>query len=473
MLAERGIGDADVLQYLAPTLRALLPTLVAGRHGPCRGSTPSSPARGSMSSTTTSTERPRRRCSAASSRRWAVRRALRRTVCEGYDRSAEALLRLRDDRPLIVTVDCGTAAHEPLPSASAGLDVIVIDHHRAPGGAAAGDRRRQSQPAGRSGFGHLAAVGVAFLLAVAVRRVAADGMRRGLSRILRRWLDLVALGTVCDMVPPTGLNRAFVVQGPGRRRQQCRAGGDRRRRRGARASSAHDFGFVIGLRINAGGRVGEADLGARLLSSDDPAEVAEVAARLDAFNQRQQIEAVLERALQQALTVNGSQADLGRRRGLVRGVVGIASRLVERFHKPAIVAVADGKAVASCRSVAGVDLGRAIREGAAAGVLGKAAAMRWPAGFTVAADRPRRSGSSAALPVQTGRVPPAVRRYASPPASASPACVADWIAGLDRLAPFGAVIPSRCSPSRRRACSGRRAPAQHLSCRLIDQRGAG
>ena len=193
------------------------------------------------------------------------------------------------------------------------------------------------------------------------------------------------------MVPLTGLNRAFVVQG-----LKVAAGGNNA---GLAAIAAvagvhgplqlHDLGFVIGPRINAGGRVGEADLGARLLSSDDPAEVAEVAARLDAFNrQRQQIGRACSSALQRGPTVNGSRLIWVAGEDWHAGVVGIvASRLVERFHKPAIVvAVADGKAVASCRSVAGVDLGRAIREGVAAGVL-KGGGHAMAGGFTVGRDR--------------------------------------------------------------------------------------
>ncbi len=223
-----------------------------------------------------------------------------------------------------------------------------------------------------SGLGHLAAVGVAFLVAVAVNRAL---RRRGWYAArpepdLRRWLDLVALGTVCDMVPLTGLNRAFVIQG-----LKIAAAGNNAGLAAVAAVAGvrgpplvHDLGFAIGPRINAGGRVGEADLGARLLACDDPAEAAGLAARLDALNrQRQHIEAgVLERALQQTPAADGDGAHLVWVAGgdWHPGVVGIvASRLVERFHKPAVVvAVADGEAVASCRSVAGLDLGRAIRD---------------------------------------------------------------------------------------------------------------
>src|SRR3954454_24916351 len=227
-------------------------------------------------------------------------------IREGYGPNAPALLRLREEGAAIaVTVDCGATAHEPLAAAKeAGLDVIVVDHHvgepRLPPAIAVVNPNRVDET---SPHGALAAVGVAFLLAVAVNRALretgwyADRPEPD----LLQWLDLVALGTVCDVVPLTVVNRALVAQGIRVSRQL--------RNPGMRALAAvggvtapidaYHLGFVLGPRVNAGGRVGGADLGARLLASDDPRETAELAQILDAYNrERRAIEAeTLEEAI--------------------------------------------------------------------------------------------------------------------------------------------------------------------------------
>jgi single-stranded-DNA-specific exonuclease len=299
---------------------------------------------------------------------------------------------------------------------------------------------------------------------------------------LRRWLDLVALGTVCDMVPVVGLNRAFVVQGlkiaaaatnPGLSAIAAVAG-----LRGP--PQVQDLGFAIGPRINAGGRVGEADLGARLLASDDPAEVAGLAARLDALNrQRQHIEAgVLERALERIQTAVADPSSLIWVAGQDwhPGVVGIvASRLVERFHKPAVVAaIADGEAVASCRSTPGIDLGRAIREALATGLLLKGGGHAMAGGFTVACDRLAETERflSGAIAAQSATGPgsaPALRITAS---LGLAFLGSEWMAGLERLAPFGAGNPEPLfAVEAARLQWAANAFGRHLSCRLVDQRG--
>jgi single-stranded-DNA-specific exonuclease len=317
-------------------------------------------------------------------------------LTEGYGPNAPALLRLHAEGvSLLITVDCGTSAHAPLAAAAAaGLDVIVVDHHQCTALPPAFAVVNPSRPDDASGLTHLAAVGVAFLLVVATNRALrrAGWYRERAEPDLRRWLDLVALGTLCDMVPLAGVNRAFVLQGlkvmsartnPGLSAITVLAG-----------LTPHllprDLGFAIGPRINAGGRVGAADLGARLLSTDDAEEARSVALRLEGFNrERQQIEkGVLERALAQV----GSAPDplvwaIGE--GWHPGVIGIvASRLVDRFHKPAIVATVTGDQVlGSGRSIPGIDLGSAINAALTAGLLTKGGGHAMAGGFSVLAER--------------------------------------------------------------------------------------
>lgn len=320
---------------------------------------------------------------------------------EGYGPNADALLRLRAaGTALVITVDCGSSAHEALSTArAAGLDVIVVDHHQCPESlppalAIINPRRLDDH----SGLGNLAAVGVAFLLVVATNRLLrATGWYRGsvAEPDLLRWLDLVALGTVCDMVPLTGLNRALVAQGfkvlrglanPGLRALAAVAGINQ-------PLQLEDLSFALGPRINAGGRVGAADLGARLLASDDAEEAPELARRLNAFNrERQQIEQQVTREALVKAAAEG--ADLGplllvAGEGWHPGVIGIvASRLVEQRRKPALVLAVDGeRAVGSGRSVPGVDLGAAVCEADAAGLLLKGGGHAMACGVTVATAR--------------------------------------------------------------------------------------
>ncbi|HTT79247.1 MAG TPA: DHH family phosphoesterase, partial [Stellaceae bacterium] len=218
---------------------------------------------------------------------------------EGYGPNAPALLRLQaDGAAVVVTVDCGTTAHAPLAAAAeAGLDVIVVDHHVAepllPRALALINPNRFDET---SPCGALAAVGVAFLLVIAMNRALREAgwYADRAEPDLLQWLDLVALGTVCDVVPLTGLNRALVAQGLKVARQQ-RNPGLRALAAAAGASGptdAYHLGFVLGPRVNAGGRVGQADLGARLLATEDPALAAQLANRLDAYNrERREIEA--------------------------------------------------------------------------------------------------------------------------------------------------------------------------------------
>jgi single-stranded-DNA-specific exonuclease len=327
-------------------------------------------------------------------------------LSEGYGPSREAFARLRaEGTALVVTVDCGIGAHAALAAAREdGLDVVVVDHHRAqptlPPAVAVINPNRLDED---GTCGHLAAVGVAFLLAVAVNRILRElgWFEHRDEPDLLQLLDLVALGTVCDMVPLAGLNRAFVVQGlkvmAGRRNPGLRALADVAGL--TAAPSPYDLGFALGPRINAGGRVGRADFGARLLATDDAAEATTLARALDGFNRdRQKIEqAVLDDALNGlASAAAGDGVDRGE--GLVvwtsgrdwhPGVVGIvAGRLAERLGRPAFVMSTDeATAVGSARSVPGFDLGAAINAAVQTGLLLKGGGHAMAAGFSVAADR--------------------------------------------------------------------------------------
>src|SRR5579871_3588644 len=320
-------------------------------------------------------------------------------IFEGYGPNIEALRKLAAaGATLIIAVDCGSTSFEALAAArDLGLDVVVLDHHQLgsalPPAAALVNPNRQDD---LSGLTQLAAVGVAFLTVVAVNR---ELRQRGwyaerAEPDLLAWLDLVALGTICDVVPLTGLNRAFVAKGlmtmARRGNRGLAALADVARLGGAPAP--YHLGFVLGPRINAGGRIGDAALGARLLAGDDPAECERIAAELDRLNQeRQAIEAVM---LAEACAE--AEAEIGSGEGpavLVTasrrwhpGVVGlIASRLKDRFHRPA-VAIAfqpNGLGSGSGRSIAGVDLGHAIRAAVDRGLLLKGGGHALAAGLTI------------------------------------------------------------------------------------------
>ncbi len=326
-------------------------------------------------------------------------------LAEGYGPNAPALLRLHaEGARLAVTVDCGVAAFQALEAAvGAGLDVVVLDHHAAeprlpPAAAVVNPNRLDESGAHRT----LCAAGVVFLTLVAVNR---ELRRRGFyvgrtEPALIDWLDLVALGTVCDVVPLTGLNRAFVAQGlkvmarranPGLAALADVAGLKDR-------PDAYHAGYVLGPRVNAGGRVGASDLGARLLSTDDPAEAMAIARQLDALNaERRRVEQeVLDDALMRVETRAGDRSGLVfvAGDGWHPGVIGIvAGRLKERYARPAcVVALGEGPdgariGKASGRSVGGVDLGAAVIAARQEGLLIAGGGHRMAAGFTVAEAR--------------------------------------------------------------------------------------
>jgi single-stranded-DNA-specific exonuclease len=374
---------------------------------------------------------------------------------EGYGPNTPALLRLHAEGVrVVVTVDCGTNAHLPLAeAAAAGLDVIVVDHHVAepllPCATAIVNPNRLDE---ESPHGALAAVGVAFLLVVAVNRALRQAGWYAGDRAepdLMGLLDLVALGTVCDVVPLVGLNRALVAQGikiarrtanPGLAALAAVAGVNE-------PLDAYHLGFVLGPRVNSGGRVGAADLGARLLATDDPALAADLAQRLHAYNlERRDIEAhtleaaisMVEGAAQSPVLVFAAAPNWH------PGVIGIvAARLKERYERPAcVVALADGIGKGSGRSIAGLPLGPAVIAARQAGLLIDGGGHAMAAGFTVAAEKldalreflVERLGDGLDLE----RLMPELRIDA---ALALGAAQAELTGHIDGLAPFGAGNP--------------------------------
>jgi single-stranded-DNA-specific exonuclease len=413
---------------------------------------------------------------------------------EGYGPNAPALLKLRDEgAAVVITVDCGVTAHEPLLAArKAGLDVIVIDHHQAelglPEALAVVDPNRIDDD---SPHKQLAAVGVAFLLAVGVNRAlrvagwygppGTEGARA--EPDLRQWLDLVALGTVCDVVPLTGVNRALVRQGLLVLQQRRNAGltalADVARLR--EPPGAYHLGFLLGPRVNAGGRVGQADLGARLLASDDLQEVGALAVRLDEFNtERRAIErAVLDQAIARIEGIYGPG-----RKGLPSallveseswhiGVIGIvASRLVERYGRPAFVIGMDGEiGKGSGRSVRGVDLGAAVIAARQAGMLINGGGHAMAAGLTVAKSALPELAAflDQRIAPQLGAAP-AMRELGIDAALAPAAATQELVAMIEQAGPFGAgnALPRFALPGVR-VNYAKPVGEGHVRCTLVGQ----
>jgi single-stranded-DNA-specific exonuclease len=408
---------------------------------------------------------------------------------EGYGPNAPALLKLKEEGAgVAITVDCGVTAFEPLAEAKkAGLDVIVVDHHQAeitlPEAVAVIDPNRIDDA---SPHKQLAAVGVAFLLAVGVNRALREAGWYGTSRPepdLRQWLDLVALGTVCDVVPLTGVNRALVRAGLGVMAKRGNVGlaalADIAKLN--EVPGAYHLGFLLGPRVNAGGRVGQADLGARLLSSDDAHEVGALALRLDEFNaERRAIERdVLEQAIQRIEGIYGPD-----RKGLPSallvesdnwhiGVIGIvASRLVERYGRPAFVVGLDGDlGKGSGRSVRGVDLGAAVIAARQAGLLINGGGHAMAAGLTVARSSIPDLGRflDERIAPQLGAAPP-VRELGIDAALAPAAATQELVDMVERAGPFGAgnALP-RFALTSVRVDYAKQVGEGHVRCTLVGQ----
>jgi single-stranded-DNA-specific exonuclease len=408
VLAGRGVEPDRVERYLAPTLRELMPDPFVMRDMEA--------ATGRLK---LAVERGERiaifgdydvdgACSAALLSEYLTACGIETIVhipdrvSEGYGPNAEAIAAFAaKGATLVVTVDCGVLSHEPFAHARRlGLDVIAFDHHQAPEALPAAlalvDPNRQDD---LSGLGYLSAAGVVYMALVALKRALREAgfFRARLAPDLIGALDLVALATVADVVPLTGLNRAFVIKGLLVMRQ--------RRRPGLTAlfdvagadgpPTPYHLGFMIGPRINAGGRIGDAALGARLLTTADEIEARAIAEELDRLNRaRQQIEiaalaeAEAEALLSLGLEERGAAVVVAGERW-PQGVVGLlAARLKERFDRPAFAfSFAGLHATGSGRSIAGVDLGRAVRAAVDAGLLIKGGGHAMAAGVTIARER--------------------------------------------------------------------------------------
>ena len=319
-------------------------------------------------------------------------------LMEGYGPSGKALVELKSrGANVAVCVDCGAQAFDALEEArAAGLDVIVVDHHQCasllPVACAMINPNRLDESADGAAHGHLAAVGMAFLLGVAlIRELRTRGFFNALAepKILDL-LDLVALGTVADVARLKSLNRAFVTQGLRimAARQNIGMAALIEASRLTKAPSCRDLGFALGPRINAGGRVGKSDLGVRLLTSIDPEEARGIAAELDRLNEeRRGIEMlVCEQAEEQAAKLDGDPVITVMSSGWHQGVIGIvAGRLKERFGRPAIVIAEteDGTGKGSGRSISGVDLGAAVLAAKDSGLLSAGGGHAMAAGLTL------------------------------------------------------------------------------------------
>ena len=405
-------------------------------------------------------------------------------LAEGYGPTAEALTGLAEaGARLILTVDCGTAAHEAIAAANeAGAEVVVIDHHQAdealPPAFAVINPNRQDD---LSGQGHLAAAGVVFLFLVATTRLLRrDGYYRDRPEPdLLGLLDLVALATVCDVVPLKDTNRAFVAQGLKvlrlRNNQGLRALADAARIDAAPTSFT--LGFILGPRINAGGRVGASSLGARLLACDDEIEARGIAAKLEAANTERK--AIEERMLEEAFALAENSVEEEPERPFVflggegwhKGLLGlIAGRVAERFQRPSFVMALDpdGTGTGSARSIASVDLGAVVRAAVHEGLLLKGGGHAMAAGFKL--ERQRQDVLlQFLLPNLKGQVTQAtsIRHLAFDGALSARAATLDLIDLLERAGPYGPGHPEpRFVFPAHRLSRVRSIKEEHLRCTL-------
>ena len=370
-------------------------------------------------------------------------------LAEGYGPNDAAMARLGAGHDLVICVDCGTVAHGPIQKAvDAGADVIVLDHHLGaetlPPALAVVNPNRQDET---SEYTYLCAAGVVFLTLVAVNRHFREA---GIpAPPLLDMLDLVALGTVADVAPLVGFNRALVRQGlavmAGRTRPGLVALGDAAKLN--TTPRAYHLGYLLGPRINAGGRIGEANLGARLLTTADPHEAAALAERLNALNaERREIEAQVQAAAEQQAESHGLEAPLiwAAGHGWHPGVVGIvASRLKEKYNRPAVVIGIDaaGLGHGSGRSVSGIDLGAAIAALAREGLITKGGGHKMAAGLSVP-----EAGIEAAMAVLAqklarqgaGNIGPKDLMITASIGNATP----DLIEQIEAAGPFGAGAPA-------------------------------
>jgi single-stranded-DNA-specific exonuclease len=495
-LASRGVGHDDAPDYLNPTLKALFPDPSAFMDMDAAAAVLVDALERRRSVVVFADYDVDGASSAAQLVRWF--RALGHElpiyvpdrIAEGYGPSPAAFRRLKDEgAELVITVDCGAAAHDALACAGEiGLEVVVIDHHlmrgeEIPKVAALVNPNR---PDCGSGQGRLAAAGVTFVLLAALNR---EARRRGLfgerpEPDLRQWLDLAAMGAICDVTQLIGFNRALAAQGlkvmSAWRNPGLKALLEVAKSQGP--ASVFHAGFVLGPRINAGGRVGRSDLGARLLSTDDPEEARALAEELDALNaSRKEVEREVTEAAVRMIEQESNQAEapvlLVAGDGWHPGVIGIvAGRLRERYRKPTVVVGIDRAAnvgKGSGRSQPGVNLGRAVQAAYDAGLLLAGGGHAMAAGLSVRPDAipelreflcERLAGETAAADAADGLEIDAV--------VTTSACNRELWRDFQQLAPFGPGNPEPLFAAadvrveRPMALRG-----GHVRCTLVDRTG--
>jgi single-stranded-DNA-specific exonuclease len=483
ILAARGVASGDAAAFLSPSLRELLPDPLTLKD--------MAPAADRLLQAVAHKQRIAvfadydvdGGSSAALLLTWLRHFGLAATlyipdrIDEGYGPNVPAMAQLAEAHDLILCVDCGTLSHDPI-AAAKGADVVILDHHLAletlPAALAIVNPNRQDED---GSLAHLCAAGVVFLLLVeANRRLKAQGQQ---TPDLLALLDLVALATVADVAPLIGLNRAFVRQGlkimARRDRPGLRALADVARM--DQAPTAYALGFLLGPRVNAGGRIGEANLGARLLATDDEMEAARLAARLDQLNtdRREITEAVRIEAHAQA-EARGLDAPLvwAAANGWHPGVVGIvAARLKEAANRPSVVIGFDGDdGKGSARSIPGVDLGAAIQRLAAEGMIQKGGGHKMAAGLSLTraqlepamarlSDLLARQGSGATGP-QDLRIDGLL---------ATSAATVALVEEIENAGPFGAAAPAPRFAFANAQVSARRIGDSHLKLSLSDGSG--
>ncbi len=481
-LAKRGVDPADVAAFLAPSLRDLLPDPLALKD--------MGPAATRFLQAVAAHERIAifadydvdGGASAALLIVWLRGMGCRATlyipdrIDEGYGPNVPAMQGLAAAHDLIVCVDCGTLSHDPIAAAS-GCDVIVLDHHLGaetlPPALAIVNPNRQDED---GTLGHLCAAGVVFLMLVEANRQLRTTGQQGPD--LMAMLDLVALATVADVAPLIGVNRAFVRQGLRVMARRARVGitalADVARM--DQAPNTYALGFLLGPRVNAGGRIGAADLGARLLATDDVHEAGALAARLDMLNtERREIEAAVRAAAMAQAEQRGFDAPLvwAVGEGWHPGVVGIvAARLKEAANRPAIVIGLDGGiGKGSGRSVSGIDLGAVVQRVAAEGLLLRGGGHKMAAGLTVAEDMiaPAMARLSDLLARQgAGDIGPQDLRLDAllMPGAATQALVEQ----IENAGPFGAAAPAPRFAFADQAVQARRIGENHLRLTFGDNR---
>ncbi len=454
LLAARGVGLDDAADFLTPSLRALLPDpsvltdmdRAANRiaHAITTGETVAVFGDYDVDGA----------CAAALITSFLQNFALNvhthvpDRILEGYGPNAAALVALADrGATLVICVDCGTAAADQLAVLHNRAEVIVLDHHKADGPtppifATVNPNRLDDT----SGLRHLCAAGVAFLTAVATLRTLRrqNFFTHRAEPDLRECLDLVALATVCDVMQLTGINRAFVAQGLKIMAKRGRPGIAALLDVGGVTGvpAAMSCGFALGPRINAGGRIAQADLGLRLLLETDPTEARILAQRLDGVNrERQAVEAgVLEIAVQQAqVQLDADHAVLLVSGDYHPGVVGIvAGRLREKFNRPACVGgLSGGQIKGSGRSIPGLDLGAAVIAARQAGILQTGGGHAMAAGFGLAPENLAAFQIFLDARLADARHAPRRPDLTIDASTSVAGATLDLAHGINRLAPFG------------------------------------